>query len=286
MNIKKIVNVSIIVPNFNNGKYLKDFIQSIIESDVYPEELIIIDDGSTDDSKSILRNFTNLQFLKLIEFDQNLGLTNALNSGLEMAKSKYIMRADSDDLLTPKRIESQFQFMENNPDIDVVGCNVIYFNNKNGGKINLSNFPLKHEEIEKVYRKGEHGIQHPTAFIKGDIYRKYKYQKIFPGEDYELFARMINEGIKFANLSESLYLMRIHSESSTSKLKYEGIRQTFEFRDNIFKTKTPKFIIYTYYQHIKYYRRFQLEENKFKKYIFLVISIFFKPSKLIKRIWK
>jgi len=284
--MKSSVSVSIIAANYNNGRYLPEFIESIINSTILPQELIIIDDGSTDDSLSVLDRFSELNFLKVIRFHQNRGLTSALNAGLDIATGKYIMRADPDDLLLPERIERQFQFMEENPEIDVLGCNVIYFNDRNRKKMNISNFPLCHAEIAETFRRGEHGLQHPTAFVKGDVFRMNRYQKIFPGEDYELFASLVKNGFKFANLPDSLYLMRVHSDSSTSNLKIEAIRQTFEFKDQIFGTNTSASRIYIYYQYMRHYRIYQMTENILVRYFHLLLSTIFYPAKLFRRLRK
>jgi glycosyltransferase involved in cell wall biosynthesis len=284
MNGKRIVSVSIIVPNYNNGRFLHDFIQSVLNSSTYPTELIIVDDGSTDDSIQRIREFGKLDFLTLICFKENRGLTAALNAGLDVASCKYIMRADPDDILLPQRIETQFEHMEKNPEIDVLGSNVSYFKSTNGAVLNISNFPTNHAQIESTYRSGEHGLQHPTAFVRGDIFRKYKYQRISPGEDYELFARMIKDGLKFANLTSPLYLMRVHPNSSTSNLKLESIRQTFKFRDEIFGTKTKSLWVHIYFLHISHYRSYQLAENGILKYLHLAISAIMYPRKIWKRL--
>lgn len=284
--MKSIVSVSVISANYNNGRYLPEFIGSIVNSTVLPQELIIIDDGSTDESLSVLDRISELNFLKVIRFHQNRGLTTALNAGLDVATGKYIMRADPDDLLLPERIERQFHFMEENPEIDVVGCNVIYFNDQSRKKINISNFPLCHAEIADAFRRGEHGLQHPTAFVKGDVFRMNRYQQIFPGEDYELFASLVKNGFKFANLPDNLYLMRVHPNSSTSNLKIEAIRQTFEFRDQIFGTKTSGCRIFIYYQYIRHYRIYQMTENNLVRYFHLFLSALFYPAKLFRRLRK
>lgn len=286
MTNKNIADVSIIVPNFNNGKYLDTFIGSVVNSTIEPRELIIVDDGSEDDSLKILAGYKHLPFLKIISFEKNKGLTAALNAALEMSRGKYVMRADPDDRLAPDRMEKQYQFMENNADIDVLGCNVIYFNHQTGKEINISNFPKTHKNIERAFKNGDHGLQHPTAFVKGEVYRKYKYQKIFPGEDYELFSRMVKDGFRFANLREPLYYMRVHYGSSTSNLTYQQIHITFRFRDQIFGMKTPEWKIWFYYQHMLNYRRFQHAQNVLSKSYFLFLAGLFYPSKVIKRITK
>jgi hypothetical protein len=174
--------------------------------------------------------------------------------------------------------------MEQHPEIDVLGCNVQYFNSLTGKDINTSNFPLTHAEIEKTFHRGEHGLQHPTAFVKGEVYRKYRYQDIFPGEDYEIFARMIRDGHLFANLAQPLYHMRVHPGSATGNLKFEHIRVTFRFRDEIFGTSTRKVQVYLYYLYILNYRKYQMGKGGLLKYIYLLIAIFTYPAKLFRRI--
>jgi glycosyltransferase involved in cell wall biosynthesis len=283
---KNKTDVSIIAPNYNNGRYLMSFIQSVIDSSVWPKELIIIDDGSTDESLMVLAQFSDLGFLKIIRFEKNLGLTAALNAGLEAASGKYIMRADPDDVLLPNRIEVQYNYMESKPETDVLGSNVIYFSDKDGSHINTSNFPLNHDEIVNRFRKGEHGLQHPTAFVKAEVYKTYRYQKIFPAEDYEIFSRMVRDGRRFANISEPLYLMRVHQGSSTSNIRLKDIRQTFRFRDEIFKTKTGLLKIWLYFNHIHYYRKYQLTENMLTRYFSLFLAALFHPVKVLNRFKK
>jgi len=284
MHGKRIADVSIIVPNYNNGKFLDDFILSVIDSTVLPKELIIVDDGSTDDSLKILNDFNYLEFLQVISFEKNRGLTSALNAALEAATGEFIMRADPDDKLFANRIHRQYEFMVQNPEIDVLGCNVQYFDSLSAKDINISNFPLTHRKIERTYRHGEHGIQHPTAFVKGSVYRTYCYQEVFPGEDYEIFARMVRDGCRFANLPEPLYHMRVHTGSSTGNLKIEHIRDTFKFRDEVFGTKTGKLRIFLYYQYIVNYRKFQLHSDSLIRFWYLILASLAYPNKILKRI--
>jgi glycosyltransferase involved in cell wall biosynthesis len=276
--------LTIIAANYNNGRYLVSFIKSVGQSTMLPKQLIIVDDGSTDNSREILEQYEDLSFFSPIYFNKNKGFTAALNAALDAATGKYIMRADPDDLLAPSRIERQHNFLQTHPEIDVVGCNVVYFSNDTGKKINTSNFPCTSAKIEKAFRRGEHGIQHPTAFIRGDVYRKYRYQPIFPGEDYELFARMIRDGYKFANIKDTLYLMRIHDASATTNLKYKHIKDTFHFRDMIFDEKTPEKTIRNYYRFMHNYRNYQRSHNLFKKYFHLLLAAWYHPKKALGRV--
>ena len=279
-------DVSIIAANYNNGRYLQAFIRSVMDSTVLPRELIIVDDGSTDDSYETLLDHTELPYLKIIYFDQNRGFTAALNAALEAASCKYIMRADPDDLLMPDRIEKQFTFLERNPEIDILGSNAVYFSDENGRHLNRTNFPGGHKAIVSAYRKGEHGLLHATVCGKREVYQQYRYQPLSPGEDYELFARMVKDGRRFAALNEVLYKVRVHRESASSQISRVAIERTFRFRDQIFGTRTSGFKIWRYWNHIRFYRKSLQSENPIKRYSILALSALFYPGRLLNRLFK
>ncbi len=279
-------SISIIVPNYNNGQYLAAFIGSVVNSTIEPWELIIVDDGSTDESLNVLKTFAHLPYLRVIKFERNKGLTTALNAALDASTGEYVMRADPDDRLSKYRMESQLNFMKKHPEVDVVGCNVIYFDDLSGRAINTSNFPQKHKKIATAFKKGEHGLQHPTVFCKGEVYRKYRYQKLFPGEDYEIFSRMVKDGHRFANIREPLYYMRVHDSSATSNLKRRHIITTFNFRDEIFGTKSTRLRIELYYHYMLNYRKYQQAKNPVQKAYYLVLSGMFYPSRVFKRMFR
>lgn len=287
--MKPVANLSILCANYNNGQYLEAFVRSVEASTMLPVELIVVDDGSTDNSLEVLQRFAYLPWLKVIPFAANQGFTTALNTALEAATGKYIMRADPDDLLLPDKIAVQWKYLEAKPAVDMLGTNILYFDDRTGKHLNHSNFPTSHHHIVQRYKNGEHGLLHATVCGKAEVYKQYRYQELSPGEDYELFARMARDGRVMANLREPLYLVRVHRGSSTTLLKYEAIARTFMFRDRIYGTKTSPIRIWCYYQHIRYYRLFQITDHWYLKPAALLLSILFAPVKLIRRInrlWK
>jgi glycosyltransferase involved in cell wall biosynthesis len=282
--MKKTVPVSIIAANYNNGKYLTEFIDSIVNSTVLPFELIILNDGCTDNSLEILEKYKGLDFLRVITFEKNQGNPACVNTGLEIATGKYIMRADPDDCLLPERLRVQSEFLDAHPEIDVLGSNVRYFHGDNKTIINESNVPIFHEQIADTFRAGEHGLLQPSVMVRGEVFRRYRYRNTFPAEDYELFSRMVRDGYRFSNIDTPLYLQRIHPGSSTSNLKISGIKQTFKFRDEIFGTKTSKVWVWIYFHFIRNYRAYQMSENAFSKYYHLFLSGMLYPAKVVRRL--
>lgn len=283
--MKKTANVSIIAANYNNGKYLKDFIGSVIESTILPKELIIVDDGSTDKSIEIIETFLSYDFIRLIKFIRNQGFANALNQGIKASSGKYILRIDPDDIIMSDRLEKQINFLEKNPEIDLVGGNVIYFNSDTGKAVSTSNFPANHNEILKAYKSGDNGVQHPTVCVKAEVLKKYNYKEnIFPSEDYEIFARIINDGFKFANIKEPVNRMRIHSNSGANNISYEAINTVFMLRKEIFNIEQSDFQTKRYFKYISNYRKFLISRNFFLKYLYILVASFYYPSKLLKKI--
>lgn len=280
------VDISLVVANYNNGRYLSEFIESVIASTLWPRELILVDDGSTDSSLQLLESYRWVPFLKILALKENLGLPLALNAGLTSASCRYIMRADPDDLLLPDRIEKQYNFMEAHPEVSVLGSNVIYFHHYSGKEINISNFPVKHERIVQTYRRGTNGIQHPTAIIRRTAIEGHHYKNIRVAEDYELFATLAREGYRFAGLKEPLCRMRIHPLSSTSALNLKEVRNIYESRDRIWNTHTSEIRILLFYYFIRYYRRSQLSEKIVKRSIYLLLSGICSPSRVIKRLFR
>jgi glycosyltransferase involved in cell wall biosynthesis len=280
---KPVANISLVVPNHNNGRYLAAFFNSVLESTCYPAELILVDDGSTDLSMEVINTFHWLPFLKVLPLEKNCGISTALNEGLKYASGKYIMRADPDDCLHPERIERQYRFMESNPEVEVSGCNVYYFHHSTGRNINRSNFPLQHDAIVKTYRKGMNGIQHPTAIFRRAAIEGCWYRTMDAGEDYDFFATMAKNGFRFSNLPESLYRMRVHPSSLTSNLGLAGVKAIFEARDRIWQTNTPALKILTYFFYIYFYRKSQLSENILKRFLLLILASCFFPERFIKR---
>ena len=283
---KTTASVSVIVANYNNGRYLKDFIGSVNESTMLPKELIIIDDGSLDNSIKILNSCADLAYLKVIKFKKNRGFCEALNAGIEIATGQYILRIDPDDIIYADRIEKQVRFLEKHKNISVVGSNVIYFHDETKKELFRSNFPIDHADIQAEYMRGDHGVQHPSTMIRADVMKKYKYdQKNAKVEDYELFARMINDGYRFANILEPLTKMRVHTQSVSSNIKYKTIKRTFEIRDEVFSTTSSLLKIQLYYWYILNYKKFLISKNHAAKPFFLSAAVICNPTKALKRIF-
>ena len=283
---KKTINISVVTANHNNASYLNEFFNSIINSSVIPKELIIVDDGSIDNSVEIIETFLSYDFITLIKLDKNQGFANALNKGVQTSTGKFIVRIDPDDIIMPERLEKQFSFLNDNPDIDLVGGNVLYFNSETGRDISTSNFPLNQTKILEAYKSGDHGVQHPTVCVKAEVFKKYSYnQDTYPAEDYDIFARMINDGCKFANIADAVNRMRVHSKSVSNRISYNTIDKTFSLREEIFYVKSSNYQRERYFKYISNYRKFLFARNLVLKSLYIFVSALYYPEKVVRKIF-
>jgi glycosyltransferase involved in cell wall biosynthesis len=280
----KKADASILAANYNNGRFLRAFINSIMASRVLPSRIIIVDDGSTDESRAVLDEFKDNPLLHCIYLEKNQGFANALNAGLERVDTAFVLRADPDDRFLPDRIAAQIHFLETHPELSGAGCNVMYFRDKDNASLWHSAFPEAEKMVGETYRRGEHGMQHPSIAFRTKALQQYRYrQETVPAEDYDLLARMVKDGHRFANLPDILYEMRIHTASVSSSLKMDTIRKTFALRDAVFGTKTASIHQLGYFLHIRHYRKALLSTHKAARFGYLLLSALFYPGKLLKR---
>lgn len=240
--------VSVIMPVYNGEKYLHEAIESILVQTYTDFELIIINDGSTDNTETIALSYDDPRIV-YIKNEKNLELASTLNKGISFAKGKYIARMDADDISLAKRLEKQIEYMNNNCDIDVCGTWLSTF----GGIEEVWPYPVTHDEI-KAFLLFKSSLAHPTVIFKRSFFDDFSYSQEFEkAEDYNLWSISIDHK-RFANIPEVLYHYRIHPEMTnlvsirTQKLRANKIRifllEKFEFHPNDKEWKLHQDIVY------------------------------------------
>lgn len=208
---KSIKNISILMPAYNSGKYIVHSIKSILNQTYKEFEFIIINDGSTDNTEEIINTFKDSRIV--YKKTENRGTSAAINSGLELASYEWIARIDSDDLNTRDRLEKQIEFLNHNPEYDIISCWSAYF--ETNKIIFLLQEPTEHNNI---YRKLSlhNPLNQSGIMYKKDLIIKERYnEKILYNEDFELFHR-IKDKAKFYNIPEFLVYTRIRNESKSN----------------------------------------------------------------------
>lgn len=195
--------VSIIIPTFNGAKYIKRAVESVQNQTYKNIEIIIINDGSTDETFSIISELGKKDSrIIILTNETNLGFVKSLNKGARKAQGKYITRIDDDDIWCGlDRLEKQIGFLETHPDYVLVGGGMIKIDEKNR-EVARYLFPEKDEDIKKSILLCD-SIAHGTVFFRKEAFEKvggYSEQFGFFA-DTELSLKLGKLG-KFYNFQE------------------------------------------------------------------------------------
>jgi glycosyltransferase involved in cell wall biosynthesis len=204
---------SVLIPVFNGQEYLEQAVESVLGQTFTDFELLLLDDGSSDDSREIMESFAHQDQRCQVHSWPNRGIVETLNAGLELAVGKYIIRMDSDDVCTPDRFDKQVRFLENNPQCVVVGSRVLWIDPE-GMPLRTAGEQLDHGDIDAENMRGGQVLHHPAVTIRSDALRRLgAYREGFRhAEDLDLFLRLAEVG-KVANLPEILLSYRQHLDS-------------------------------------------------------------------------
>jgi len=189
--------ISIILPMYNSEKTIYRAVNSILKQTYLNFELIIINDGSTDNSAEIVNKFLKIDNrILFINRTQNLGLVYSLNEGIEIAKSNLIFRMDADDESVSNRLEIQYNFAKKiNFNFSVIGTSYSVYIDDFFSFVAIhpsSKYLLHYYFIFNTY------FCHPSTLINKNIYNKAgKYKNNYESEDYDLFARMLHKAPGF-----------------------------------------------------------------------------------------
>lgn len=213
------MTISILISLYNEEKNIDSCFNRIKKQSFDDFEIICVSDASKDRTLEKLKKWQEIfgsdKFF-IINNTSNLGLTKSLNLALKKAKGKYMARVDADDLWEVDKLKKQFDFMENNPEYGIVGCNYvnIYKNNKNRKYIAL---PETHQMIsEKIFRRNP--FAHSCILARTELIKRnggYD-EKIRYGQDYDLWLRCFPE-TKFYNLQEFLCSRSVDGGISVKK---------------------------------------------------------------------
>jgi glycosyltransferase involved in cell wall biosynthesis len=226
--------ISVLMPVYNEEKYLSEAIDSILNQTYTDFEFIILNDGSTDRTEDIILSYDDPRIV-YVKNTENLQIVKTLNKGINLAKGKYIARMDADDISFPDRFEKQIEFMQKNSDIDVSGSFIEHFGSKKG----IMHYPLTHEEI-KAHLLFNSVLAHPTVMAKKIFYHQFKYEEEYnKAEDYALWVKGI-EIFKFSNFGMPLLKYRNHEKQTNLSFQRYQASQVRKMMLKIFKPNATK----------------------------------------------
>ena len=244
----KTVPISVIMTVYNSEKYIAEAIESILNQTFQDFEFIIIDDGSTDKSLEIALNYQKHDArIQVHRHEQNIGIVGGRNTGLQLAKGKYIAWMDSDDVSTSERLTKQYLFMQRHPDIGVISANAVIIDEK-GKPISVTHMPQTHILILWAFCFYV-PIINPAVMANRELciqaggYRDLTKDKTecFP-EDYDLWVRLSNR-THFHNFNETLLKLRKHSQNITKTRLQSTLANSSiicrSYLQSIFKNEIP-----------------------------------------------
>lgn len=215
--------VSIILPTYNGAMFVVDAIKSIIDQTFNEWELIIVDDGSMDETGKIVSSLAGKDDrIKYFKNDKNLGIQKSLNRGLKEAKGEYIARIDDDDVWADKdKLKEQIEFLENNREYILVGTGTIVVD-ENGNEIVRYSLPEKDDDIRKKILSKNCFTHSSVIFWKDAVLKLGGYSEekdTLHVEDYDLWLRLGRVG-KFTNMPfyGVRFTLRGGAISSTNKI--------------------------------------------------------------------
>lgn len=224
--------ISIILPTYNGAKYIRKAIESVISQNFFDWELMIINDGSTDNTEEIIEEYKSKDNrIVYIKNDSNLGIQKTFNKGLGEAKREYVARIDDDDEWIDKdKLANQVEFLDNNQDYVLVGTGVIIVDVSSKEVLRYL-MPTGDKEIRKKLL----GI---NCFVSSSIlFRKVSLDKVGNPEslleDYDLCLRIGKTG-KLANMARYSVKYRLNNTGINSQKK------VIRLRENIILTKKYK----------------------------------------------
>jgi len=227
--------VSVIISCFNHENYIQACIESVVRQ-TYPNiELIVFDDGSSDNSPVILKSLGEKHGF-IFQAQENAGLSATLNKALGIAKGKYISPLGSDDILMLDKIEKQVDFLEQHDDISMLGGNILRIDEK--GLITPKQRFTAYREVDfdGVFLDLKSGPSTPTTMIRADVLREIGgYNPKNNLEDLYLWLKVTHSGHKIAILNDVLAYYRIHGTNTTKKYRFmtESILDIFsDYQDH------------------------------------------------------
>ncbi len=213
--------ISVIMSVYNGEKYLEESIQSILNQSFRDFEFIIVDDGSSDRTLEILKDYTEKDSrVKIITNEKNIGLTKSLNKAIKIAQGKYIARQDADDISLPQRLEKQIEFLEKNPEIKILGT-FGYRIDKHGKILKREIVPVSFSEVKKTLIKRNPFI-HTSVIMTRELSSYNENFKV--SQDYELWFRIL----RIAK-GENLPLFLVKKRYRTEMISFNRGREQIKY---------------------------------------------------------
>ena len=213
--------VSIIIPCYNQGRYVAEAIQSALDQTYKNIEIVCINDASTDNTRDVVAKLAEEHKDKIvfIENPENKGVIYSRNRAIDTCSGEYILPLDADDMIKPTYVEKAVKVLAENPEVGVVYCRVEEFGKKKRewAQGNFDDMLLCNCVTNcSVFRK--------TDFLSVGQYKQYMKNGM---EDWDLWLSFMDKGFAFYKIDEILLLYRMYKEESRSKQMHNHMEELY-----------------------------------------------------------
>lgn len=222
------------------AQYLQESIKSVMDQSVPPNDFVLVCDGALTKELEIVIENAREQYgniLQVVHLKENMGLKNALNTGLPLCKNELVARMDSDDICHAERAKLQLQCFRRRPDLGIVSGTVEEFEGSIDHIVSVRALPRNDAEIRK-YARTRSPFNHPAVMYKKTLVLKAGG---YPGptlyEDYALWINLLAAGVKGHNLSQTLVYMRVDSGLYGRRGGWEYLKKAANFRWRLYSEK-------------------------------------------------
>ena len=218
------MKLAVILPAYNAEAYLTECLDSLLNQTFQDFCILAINDASIDNTSKILESYAKIDpRLRVYHFTQNQGEPTAgklAKDILNYMNVEYVARMDADDICLPNRFEKQIQYLDNHPEIDVLGSNAVLFNHEQTDKSPvISDLPLLDKDIKAHLSLARGHMINPSVMWRHSSIKELglNYAQTATAPDFHMWIQCALNGKTFANLPEPLLFYRVHSEQESQK---------------------------------------------------------------------
>jgi len=233
--------ISIIMPVYNGADHIGQAIESVLSQNYANFELVIVDDGSTDNTKEVVLRY-NDDHINCI-YKENGGVASARNFGVRKARGSFIIMLDSDDMMTPDYIARHLQVLQQHPESDMIYCDELLINEQDKPLrlIKRPEYSDQNTFVADLFRSG-FPVVHFKTFIKRSVFDKIgPYdERLIIAEDYDMIRRFAKNNLRMVHLPEALYLRRLTGSGISRTFNAEKAKSHFDVVRRFTETFTPE----------------------------------------------
>lgn len=219
-------------------EFLTQVLESLTVQSLPADEIVIVKDGIVgSELESVLDQYAKKLPLKVVGYDQNRGLGYALAFGLQQCRYDWVARMDADDIAVKDRFEKQIAYLEQHPEVELLGCSTMEFTDSASDARIGRRLPCSHEEIRNFLKK-RNAFNHMTVVFKKQAALDAGNYRESPGfEDYYLWVRMVLNGVRTANMPDSLVYARVGNDMIGRRIGFRYAKEEYRFYKKLRKLK-------------------------------------------------